>query len=118
VEALATRVVKDSAFCAAFEDNKSKATAYQTGQRAFRIRLRSVEKEFVVAGKERVNIREHFPPIVKRFISDGDVRVDGNKPLSDHSSLLDYASLRKAISGSIRVARYAGYCAEGRAGVA
>jgi len=66
--------------CGAFEDNGPKATADEARQRPFRIRPHSLEQEFILTRKERVNIRQYFLPIVKRFIGDGEVRVDGNKP--------------------------------------
>jgi hypothetical protein len=93
VKTLGTRIVEDSTLCAALEDNKPKATADDARQRALRIRLHSLEQEFILTGKERVNIRQYFPPIVKRFIGDGEVRVDGNKPPLEPTERRDECAL-------------------------
>ena len=76
VKALVMRVVEDSAFRPALEDNEAEPAVDEARKRPMRIRVRPFEQEFIFAGKERVGVRQGFPPLVKRLLGDRQVRVD------------------------------------------
>ena len=71
------RVVQDAAACPALEhDEAEPASSDEARKRLVGIRVRTFEQEFVFARKERVGVRQDFPPLVKRLLGDRQMRVD------------------------------------------
>ena len=65
VKVLVMRVVKDSTFSAALEHNEAEPAVDEARKRPMGIRVRPFEQQFIFARKERVGIRQGFPPLVR-----------------------------------------------------